>query len=155
VQRYTAKQGTKHISSNLSPVLEILIESSALYAASLFIFVVLLAMKSPNQSYIQDIHAQIAVCPVFILISVKSAHSIQQGIAPTLLVLRISAGHARKDEEWSAPSSGLRFASTADASSTSGVALEGKRDSLSDGYTSAPSSNTLNKVQKVEEEIDE
>jgi hypothetical protein len=62
VQRCTAKRGIKNVSSDVAPVLEILIESSALYAASLFVFVVLLAVKSPKQNYLQNIHAQIAVC---------------------------------------------------------------------------------------------
>ncbi|KAJ6552822.1 hypothetical protein B0H19DRAFT_1155024 [Mycena capillaripes] len=121
VQRYAAQLGVRHISSDLTPILEILIESSALYAASLFIFVVFLAMKSPNQAYMQDIHPQIA------------------GIAPTLLILRISAGTARKDEEWSAPTSGLRFASTESSS------LEYDAEGGSDGEPSEASSNSVNK----------
>ncbi|KAJ7624942.1 hypothetical protein FB45DRAFT_924615 [Roridomyces roridus] len=83
VQWHSRKHGLKARKSEFSPVLELLIESSALYAASLFVFVVLLAIKSPNQNYMQNIHVQIA------------------GIAPTLLVFRVSVGQARKDEEWS------------------------------------------------------
>ncbi|KAF7336149.1 hypothetical protein MVEN_02162300 [Mycena venus] len=119
VQRYTTKNGLS--STDYSPVLEILIESSALYAASLFVFVVLLAMKSANETYLQNIHAQIA------------------GIAPTLLILRIYIGRARKDEEWSSPSSGLRFAPTG--------AAEVKRDSMFDEYSSEGSANSVGERQ--------
>lgn len=66
VQRYAKKHGIKKFHSDFSPVLELLIESSALYAASLLVFVVLLARKSPNQNYLQNIHAQIAVCPMLL-----------------------------------------------------------------------------------------
>ncbi|KAJ7859453.1 hypothetical protein B0H14DRAFT_2746401 [Mycena olivaceomarginata] len=134
VQRCAAKRGIKNVSSDVAPVLEILIESSALYAASLFVFVVLLAMKSPKQNYLQNIHAQIA------------------GIAPTLLILRISAGRARRNQEWTSPSSGLQFASTAETTATEGAGSN--PDSGSDGYTSGPSSNSLNKVVPAEIEVD-
>ncbi|KAJ6564635.1 hypothetical protein B0H19DRAFT_913616, partial [Mycena capillaripes] len=80
VQRYFHKHGLNQSNGRFSPVLEILIESSALYATSLLVFVVLLAINSPKQAYPQYIHPQIA------------------GIAPTLLVFRISAGHARRDD---------------------------------------------------------
>ncbi|KAF8146735.1 hypothetical protein K438DRAFT_2028032 [Mycena galopus ATCC 62051] len=101
VQRYAAKNGIERsggAGSDLSAVLEIMVESSALYAASLFVFIVLLAMKSEKQVYIQNIHSQIA------------------GIAPTLLMLRISAGHARNDTQWSIQQSSLQFAGTVDIS---------------------------------------
>ncbi|KAJ6489756.1 hypothetical protein C8R45DRAFT_929073 [Mycena sanguinolenta] len=106
VQRYAKKNGIERSGpgSDLSTALEIMVESSSLYAASLFIFIVLLAMKSENQTYMQNIHAQIA------------------GIAPTLLILRISAGQARTDEEWtrSAPVSTLRFGRTMDFTGAQG-----------------------------------
>ncbi|KAJ7108050.1 hypothetical protein C8R43DRAFT_962964 [Mycena crocata] len=114
VQRYAKKQkhNIKTVDGNLFPVLEILVESSALYSLSLFVFVVLLAMKSPNQNYPQNIHVQIA------------------GIAPTLLIFRITIGYARKDEEWTSPRSKLEFAHTTETSqhgdhSTYGVGVEG------------------------------
>ncbi|KAJ7065608.1 hypothetical protein C8F01DRAFT_1366563 [Mycena amicta] len=94
VQRNTEKDGSGR-TSDLSTALEILVESSALYAASIFAFVVLLAMKSTKQAYMQDIHTPIA------------------GIAPTLLITRIFVGHARKDSEWrnASRSSSLQFRS--------------------------------------------
>ncbi|KAF7345685.1 hypothetical protein MVEN_01588300 [Mycena venus] len=129
VQRYVTKQRTHQFSPDSVLVLEILTESSALYAASLFVFVVLLAMKSPNQNYIQNIHVQIA------------------GIAPTLLIFRISTGRSRPDQEWTSPSSDLRFASSAESAGG-----ETRQDYDSEGYSSAPSSSSVNKVQKAEEE---
>ncbi|KAJ7460099.1 hypothetical protein B0H11DRAFT_1817269 [Mycena galericulata] len=105
VQRYEKMRDVKKFNSDFSPVLEVLIESSALYAASLLVFVVLLAMKSPNQNYLQNIHVQIA------------------GMAPTLVIFRISVGHARKDEEWTAPISELKFASTAEDSEKEGPSV--------------------------------
>ncbi|KAJ7062764.1 hypothetical protein C8F01DRAFT_1251575 [Mycena amicta] len=95
VQRNSAMSGVEREGpgSDLSKALEILVESSALYAASIFVFVVLLALKSEKQSYSQDIHTQIA------------------GIAPTLLIIRIFAGHSRQDAEWSGGKSSLQFAS--------------------------------------------
>jgi hypothetical protein len=69
VQRYAAKNGIDRADagSDLYAVLEILVESAALYAASQFIFVVLLAMKTEKEAYIQAIHSQIAVCYIGIL----------------------------------------------------------------------------------------
>lgn len=47
--------------NNFNPVLEILIESAALYSFTLLIFVVLLIRKNSNVYYAQNIHAQIVV----------------------------------------------------------------------------------------------
>ncbi|KAJ7872240.1 hypothetical protein B0H13DRAFT_1633927 [Mycena leptocephala] len=137
VQRYTKMNGFKKVDVNrdFSPVLELLIESSALYAASLFVFVVLLAMKSPNQTYPQNIHAQIA------------------GIAPTLLIFRVSVGHARKDEEWTSSKSVLEFVSTATTSEHpvhSTGAVEVERNILVLGHVNGTSSNSVDNGQKSE-----
>ncbi|KAJ7111423.1 hypothetical protein C8R44DRAFT_258116 [Mycena epipterygia] len=129
VQRYANRNGIERSgegASNLYAVLEIMVESSALYAGSLFVFIVLLAMKSEKQVYIQNIHNQIA------------------GIAPTLLMLRISAGHARSDTEWSVPKSSLHFAGTMDISAAANSQLSEVVDSGSasmvDGGSNGPSS---------------
>lgn len=75
VQRYAKKQDIKkEVKSEFSPVLELLIESSAVYAASLLVFVVLLALKSPNQNYTQNINVQIAVCPIFLAVYLTDIH---------------------------------------------------------------------------------
>ncbi|KAF7325039.1 hypothetical protein MKEN_00546400 [Mycena kentingensis (nom. inval.)] len=88
-----ANSGADNITSPYASIIEMLLESSALYSASLLVYVVFIAMKSENQVYAQDFHPQIS------------------GIAPTLLMYRISLGHARREEEWRAPNitSFLRF----------------------------------------------
>ncbi|KAK0501044.1 hypothetical protein EDD18DRAFT_788412 [Armillaria luteobubalina] len=63
-------------------VIEILVESSALYAISLILFV---AFYARNDA-------------IFYYFDVLSA--IARGIAPTFLVGRVAAGHARPDESW-------------------------------------------------------
>ncbi|KAJ7740460.1 hypothetical protein DFH07DRAFT_751670 [Mycena maculata] len=136
VQRYAQTHGVKEVGSVFSPVLELLIESSALYAASLFVFVVLLAMKNSNQNYLQNIHVQIT------------------GIAPTLLIFRISIGHTRKDEEWSSPNSELKFTSTVEASTMDGPVhcpglAEVEGNSVVCGYMTGTSSNTVDAVEKA------
>ncbi|KAJ7483607.1 hypothetical protein FB451DRAFT_1235113 [Mycena latifolia] len=145
VQRHAKKHEINHeVRSDFSPVLEIVVESSALYAASLFVFVVLLAMKSENQNYPQNIHAQIA------------------GIAPTLLILRVSAGRARKDEEWTTPVpvSGLEFACPTETSQSAmpvsipGHSMAGppnteeRHESVFGGYTTGTSSNSMDRVNQ-------
>ncbi|KAJ7658191.1 hypothetical protein DFH06DRAFT_990302 [Mycena polygramma] len=121
VQRYAKKNGAKRIPGDFFPVLELLIESSALYSASLFVYVVLQATENPNQTYPESIHAQIA------------------GIAPTLLVFRVSIGHARKEDEWTSPNV-LEFASAAETSVRTGATEVGGNILVlehADGYSSS------------------
>ncbi|KAJ7264085.1 hypothetical protein B0H12DRAFT_1102804 [Mycena haematopus] len=135
VQRFSKNNGIERTGpgADLSVALEIMVESSALYSASLFIFVVLLSIKSENETYMQNIHAQIA------------------GIAPTLLILRIYAGRSRDDAEWtrSAPISTLRFGGTMDLSAhnseSTGLGDSGSASMLSD----FPGGISLNKVPKM------
>ncbi|KAJ7852673.1 hypothetical protein B0H14DRAFT_2759787 [Mycena olivaceomarginata] len=76
-----------------NPIMEILIESAALYSATLLIFVVLDVKKDTNLYYAQNIHAQMA------------------GLAPLLIILRVAAGLSRPQEDWSGNLSGsLKFA---------------------------------------------
>ncbi|KAJ7791793.1 hypothetical protein B0H14DRAFT_2395297 [Mycena olivaceomarginata] len=92
VQRMSKKTGTgSHRSFN--PIMEILVESAVLYSVSLLTFVVLDVKKDINVYYAQNIHAQMA------------------GLAPLLIILRVSAGKSRPQEEWSTKNSGtLKFA---------------------------------------------
>ena len=54
------------ISKSYSKVKEIVIESCALYSASLLAYIILTAKKDPNLSYPENIHPQIAVsCSFF------------------------------------------------------------------------------------------
>ncbi|PBK76296.1 hypothetical protein ARMSODRAFT_998936 [Armillaria solidipes] len=73
--------------------LEVLVESSALYAVPLILYVALFAHGSNAFYYLDPIAG------------------ITRGIAPTLLVGRVAAGHARPDDSWkgSVMTSPLRF----------------------------------------------
>ncbi|SJL13682.1 uncharacterized protein ARMOST_17130 [Armillaria ostoyae] len=74
-------------------VIEILVESSALYAISLILFVAFYARNDATMYYFDVLSA------------------ITRGIAPTFLVGRVAAGHARPDESWQEGIiSSLRFA---------------------------------------------
>ncbi|KAK0465891.1 uncharacterized protein EV420DRAFT_1636453 [Desarmillaria tabescens] len=76
-------------------IIEILVESSALYSVSLILYVVFIARDSLASGYF-DVLAGIA-----------------RGVAPTLLVGRVAAGHSRPDDSWkgSVISGSLRFGS--------------------------------------------
>ncbi|PBK76333.1 hypothetical protein ARMSODRAFT_222653 [Armillaria solidipes] len=63
-------------------VLEVLVESSALYAVPLIFYVAFFARRSTVFYYLDPIAG------------------IMRGIAPTLLVGRVAAGHARADDSW-------------------------------------------------------
>ncbi|KAF7289823.1 hypothetical protein MIND_01356600 [Mycena indigotica] len=65
-----------------NPIIEILVESAALYSATLLAFVVFNTQKSVNVYYAQNIHAQLA------------------GLAPLLIILRIATGRARPQSDW-------------------------------------------------------
>ncbi|KAJ7738058.1 hypothetical protein DFH07DRAFT_752699 [Mycena maculata] len=139
VQQYAKKHGIKRVNFDYSPVLEIVIESSALYATSLFVFVVLLAMKNPNQNYLQNIHAQIA------------------GIAPTIMIFRIAVGHARKNEDWTSPGSDLDLGSSVETSRPRGpdhlTGMDGVEGGGGGGSTLGTSSNSQDKLQKSKTDL--
>ncbi|KAK0224677.1 hypothetical protein EDD85DRAFT_1027786 [Armillaria nabsnona] len=63
-------------------VVEVLIESSALYSASLILFVAFFAHNDWAANYLDPVTG------------------IARGVAPTLLVGRVAAGHARPDDSW-------------------------------------------------------
>ncbi|KAK0466037.1 uncharacterized protein EV420DRAFT_1709749 [Desarmillaria tabescens] len=63
-------------------VIEVLVESSALYSVCLILYVALTASNSWGQDYV-DVIAGVA-----------------RGITPTLLIGRVAAGHARPDDSW-------------------------------------------------------
>ncbi|KAK0209171.1 hypothetical protein DFS33DRAFT_1308054, partial [Desarmillaria ectypa] len=81
--------------------IEVLVESSALYAVTLILYVVFFARGSDTLYYLEG--------------SQKYA-----GIAPTLLVGRVAAGHARADDSWkgSVITSSLRFGQDKTGNST-------------------------------------
>ncbi|KAK0439490.1 uncharacterized protein EV420DRAFT_1650848 [Desarmillaria tabescens] len=73
-------------------VIEILVESALLYSVTLLIYTVFIAINNPGGSYF-DVIAPVA-----------------RGIAPTLIVGRVAAGHARPNDSWTSSSaSSLRF----------------------------------------------
>ncbi|KAK0209176.1 hypothetical protein DFS33DRAFT_1308088 [Desarmillaria ectypa] len=83
-------------------VIEVLVESSALYAVTLILYVALFARGSNALYYFDPIAG------------------ITRGIAPTLLVGRVAAGHARADDSWkgSVITSSLRFGQDKTGNST-------------------------------------
>ncbi|KAK0209231.1 hypothetical protein DFS33DRAFT_1308554 [Desarmillaria ectypa] len=73
-------------------VLEVFVESSALYSLSLILYVAVLSHDTSAWNYIDTMAAT------------------ARGIAPTLLVGRVAAGHARPDDSWQGNiASSLRF----------------------------------------------
>ncbi|KAK0454000.1 uncharacterized protein EV420DRAFT_614827 [Desarmillaria tabescens] len=76
-------------------VIEVLIESSALYSVSLILLVVF-EVREVQARYYVDVMTGIA-----------------RGVAPTLLVGRVAAGHARSDDSWQGSvMSSLHFGTT-------------------------------------------
>ncbi|KAI0312427.1 hypothetical protein OF83DRAFT_659555 [Amylostereum chailletii] len=109
VQRASRKFGVKR--NPYSAVIEILVESAVLYSATLLIFVVLNSRKDTNFYFAQNIHAQVA------------------GLAPMLIVLRVAAGHSRKDDEWSmsgarSNTASIQFAPTSSTRTAASTAPE-------------------------------
>ncbi|KAG7451849.1 uncharacterized protein BT62DRAFT_1071059 [Guyanagaster necrorhizus] len=96
-------------------VIEVFIESSALYSLSLITYVVVFSCNTSASPYIDIITGT------------------ARGIAPTLLVGRVAAGHARSDDSWQGSIvSSLRFGahsreSQQDSSATS-TDLEGQQE---------------------------
>ncbi|KAK0216474.1 hypothetical protein EDD85DRAFT_995925 [Armillaria nabsnona] len=93
-------------------VLEVLVESSALYSIFLILCTAFFARNSIILGYF-DVLAGIA-----------------RGIAPTLLVGRVAAGHARPDDSWqgSVITGSLRFEGHAEGQSTLANDLETQRE---------------------------
>ncbi|KAJ7445651.1 hypothetical protein FB451DRAFT_1292718 [Mycena latifolia] len=72
-------------------IIEIVVESAILYSVSLIVFLPFLVKGSFDDGYPQAVVAQMT------------------GIAPTLIVARVSFGLARPDETWQVPTSSLGF----------------------------------------------
>ncbi|KAJ7643126.1 hypothetical protein DFH06DRAFT_1427065 [Mycena polygramma] len=73
-------------------VVEVLVESALLYSVTLAVFLPFLVRASVNDGYPQAVLVQMT------------------GIAPTLIVARVSLGLARPDETWQNPTTSLAFA---------------------------------------------
>lgn len=112
------------------PTIEILVESGAIYTILIVICCILWALsppKSDNQYSIPLYGAVYVASDVFysLLIPVTVSRSafvihladtqlfqrLSQGIAPTLITLRVASGRAREDAEWSQPITAIAFRS--------------------------------------------
>ncbi|KAK0477745.1 hypothetical protein EDD18DRAFT_1020434, partial [Armillaria luteobubalina] len=63
-------------------IIEIIVESALIYSSTLLVYLILVACKSHKGTY-------------FAILA-----SFARGIAPTLIVGRVAAGHARPEESW-------------------------------------------------------
>ncbi|KAK0209250.1 hypothetical protein DFS33DRAFT_1272286 [Desarmillaria ectypa] len=111
-------------------IIEVLVESSALYSISLILYVAFNAHDEPV-FYFFDLLASIA-----------------RGVAPTLLVGRVAAGHARTDDSWqgSVVSGSLRFGEHSDSQSSQqystmseDIEVQQERDDQTSNHTSKDS----------------
>ncbi|KAK0500958.1 hypothetical protein EDD18DRAFT_1459620 [Armillaria luteobubalina] len=130
----------------------VFVESSAFYCASLIIYVVCYAHGSMGEDYIDVIT------------------TIARGIAPTLLVGRVAAGHARPDDSWHGSiASSLHFGQDRSQTSTQDSmfrinldddpeAQVEQTDELSSEYIHQTSSEKVressNNVEAQQEEVD-
>ncbi|KAJ7275984.1 hypothetical protein C8J57DRAFT_1505286 [Mycena rebaudengoi] len=81
----TMTERTTRKSRGYSRIIEIVVESALLYSIAMAIFLPLLVTDSSNDAYAQAVVGQIT------------------GLAPTLIVARVTFGLARPDETWQQP----------------------------------------------------
>ncbi len=80
-------------------VVEVIVESAALYSIILIIYISLNVRDEHCAAYTDAIGASIKVG--FCLLRLGETNELDtQGIAPTLLVGRVAAGHARPNDSW-------------------------------------------------------
>ncbi|KAJ7174397.1 hypothetical protein C8R46DRAFT_1214608 [Mycena filopes] len=91
VRIFTMTEGTANFYKDYGRVIEIVVESAVLYSVTLIVFLPFLVRGSYDDGYVQAIVAQMT------------------GMAPTLIVARVSFGLARPDETWNNPTSSLFF----------------------------------------------
>ncbi|KAK0465881.1 uncharacterized protein EV420DRAFT_798892 [Desarmillaria tabescens] len=108
-------------------VIEVIVESSALYSVTLILYLAVYARNDASVAYFDPLAA------------------VARGIAPTLLVGRVAAGHARPDESWkgSVISGTLRFHRTQTRGQNSerdcmSSDLEAQQEGLDDEYDHCP-----------------
>ncbi|KAJ7884572.1 hypothetical protein B0H14DRAFT_2339083, partial [Mycena olivaceomarginata] len=90
----TMTERTTRKSRGYSRVIEIIVESALLYSIAMAIFLPLLVTDSSNDAYAQAVVGQIT------------------GLAPTLIVARVTFVLARPDETWQQPTTMLFYASS-------------------------------------------
>ncbi|KAJ7864629.1 hypothetical protein B0H14DRAFT_3603088 [Mycena olivaceomarginata] len=81
----TMTDHTTRQSRGYSRVIEVVVESALLYSVAMAIFLPLLVRNSSNDAYAQAVVGQVT------------------GIAPTLIVARVTLGFARPSETWQTP----------------------------------------------------
>ncbi|KAK0196272.1 hypothetical protein F5146DRAFT_1176589 [Armillaria mellea] len=98
-------------------VIEMLVESAALYSAMIVVLLVFEARNALTANYIQNF--TIAM----------------RGIMPTMIVGRVAAGHARPDDSWSesSPRSTIRFRNSSTSQNDTEMSLRSGQDTFSPG----------------------
>ncbi|KAK0466478.1 hypothetical protein IW261DRAFT_1683955 [Armillaria novae-zelandiae] len=115
-------------------IIEIIVESAFIYSIALLVYIVLITCNSYGQPYI-DILACFA-----------------RGIAPTLIVGRVAAGHTRPDESWEGSiSSSLHFGHSSEdlSQGTIDSDVEGGTLSREEGQSSVIHADSHEEGQEV------
>lgn len=114
VQRVSGKAGNGTSRNTYSPIIEIVVESAAIYSVSLLAFVIILTRHhtANSQYFAENIHAQIAVRLSGPFVIRGSQPTPLQGLAPMLIIYHIVAKQARPDTDWAtaAVMSAMQFA---------------------------------------------
>ncbi|KAK0471756.1 hypothetical protein IW261DRAFT_1571634 [Armillaria novae-zelandiae] len=121
-------------------IIEIIVESAFIYSIALLVYIVLITCNSYEEPYI-DILACFA-----------------RGIAPTLIVGRVAAGHTRPDESWEGSiSSSLHFGCSSEDQShgTIDSDVEGGTISTEEGQSSVIHADSHEEGQEVGGQEDE
>ncbi|KAK0471806.1 hypothetical protein IW261DRAFT_1611919 [Armillaria novae-zelandiae] len=121
-------------------IIEIIVESAFIYSTALLVYIVLIACDSYGGQYI-DILAAFA-----------------RGIAPTLIVGRVAAGHTRPDESWEGSiSSSLHFGHNSEDQSQGTIDsdVEGGTLSREEGQPSVIHADSHEERQEVGGQEDE
>ncbi len=92
-------------------IIEIIVESALIYSIALLVYIILVVCNSLEGEYFDVLAAYTRVRFIHLhFYTLVSMFTSLQGIAPTLIVGRVAAGHARPDESWEGSiSSSLHF----------------------------------------------
>ncbi len=148
-------------------IIEIIVESALIYSITLLVYLVLVACNSDKGPYLDLLAALTRVCLIHLLFcSLALMLTSLKGIAPTLIVGRVAAGHARPDESWKESiTSSLHFGHhsgdqsqgtiNSDVESGTGSSEEGQSsvspaDSSEQGQGVGRQENVLEQVAEVE-----
>ncbi len=127
-------------------VIEIIVESSLIYSIMLIIYVVLVACDNFGGKYVDILTSSTRVCFIYLLFHAPVSLLLSlQGIAPTLIVGRVAAGHARPDESWEGSiSSSLHFEHDSEEQSQGTIDsdVEGRTESSEQGLSLVSSADS-------------